>query len=181
MKNPFTKATWSPYVVGVGIGILSWITFLFMFKPLGTTTTFVRFVGFIVGIFSFEYVADSAYLSKYVAFKPAFEWQFALIVGIFVGAWVSAKLSGVTFSKIPYLWGQNFGFAPSSRKFGAFIGGSILMFGARMAGGCTLGHGVSGGLELATPSWLFVIVTFTSATIFAHILYRSGLNPSVKG
>ncbi len=28
---------WSPYTVGAGIGILSWITFYFMDKALGAT------------------------------------------------------------------------------------------------------------------------------------------------
>ncbi len=36
---------WSPYWVGAGIGILSWITFLFMDKALGVSTTMVRLAG----------------------------------------------------------------------------------------------------------------------------------------
>jgi uncharacterized membrane protein YedE/YeeE len=173
MRNPFTKAAWSPYTVGTGIGILTWFTFLIMHKAPSTTATFVRFVGFLIGIFSLEHIAYTPYFSKYVEFKPVFEWQFALVIGLFFGAWLAAKLSNVTFAYIPYLWGQNFGFSKQTRAIGAFIGGFLLLFGARLAGGCTLGHGVAGGLQLVIISWLFLCVAFTAGIISAKILYRN--------
>jgi uncharacterized membrane protein YedE/YeeE len=33
-----------------------------------------------------------------------------------------------------------------------------MMFGARLAQGCTSGHGISGSLQLAVSSWIFVVV-----------------------
>ena len=42
---------WSPYVVGAGIGILSWFTFLVSDKPIGCSTAFARKSGMIEGLF----------------------------------------------------------------------------------------------------------------------------------
>jgi uncharacterized protein len=38
--NALTKVSWSPYVVGAGIGALSWFSFATAKKPLGMTTPF---------------------------------------------------------------------------------------------------------------------------------------------
>jgi len=42
---------WSPYVVGAGIGILSWLTFLVSDKPIGCSTAFARTSGMIERLF----------------------------------------------------------------------------------------------------------------------------------
>lgn len=38
--NPMRKKSWSPYLVGAGIGVLSWFTFASVDKPIGITTAF---------------------------------------------------------------------------------------------------------------------------------------------
>ncbi|HMA63179.1 MAG TPA: hypothetical protein VKP78_11065, partial [bacterium] len=40
--NWLAQVRWSPYIVGIGIGILSWFTFLISKKALGCSTSFVR-------------------------------------------------------------------------------------------------------------------------------------------
>ena len=42
-----TQATWSPYVAGAGIGILSWLAFLLSDKGIGCSTAFARTAGMI--------------------------------------------------------------------------------------------------------------------------------------
>lgn len=172
MKNPFKKPSWSPYIAGAGVGIISWFAFLITHKVLATSTGFVRFSGFILSLFAQEHVEYNAYFSKYIRFKPVFEWQCMLLVGILIGAIVSSRMNKVSFSQIPFLWGKNFGFSTKIRALGAFIGGFLLLVGARIGGGCTLGHGVSGGLMLGTSSWFFIAVLFTTGIITANILYR---------
>ena len=53
--------------------------------------------------------------------------------------------------------------APEShvlRLLAAFVGGLLMAFGARLAGGCTSGHGISGTLQLSVGSWIAVICFF---------------------
>jgi uncharacterized membrane protein YedE/YeeE len=46
-----------------------------------------------------------------------------------------------------------------------------MLFGARLADGCTSGHGISGSLQLAVSSWVFTAVFFATATVTALALY----------
>ena len=58
----------------------------------------------------------------------------------------------------------------------AFFSGGLMMFGARLAQGCTSGHGISGTLQLAVSSWLFISVAFAVATMTVFLLYgREGV------
>lgn len=176
MKNPLTMPRWSPYVVGAGIGILSWITFAWMGKALGTSTTMVHTAAAIEGLFSQDHVYNTAYLAKYAgtaeAPKPLFEWQFALVVMMIIGAFLAARLARSKFREhVPALWEWRFGKSKTWRYLAAFAGGVVVLFGARLAGGCTSGHGISGGLQLAVSSWTFFIAMFIAGVATAFILY----------
>ncbi|MOA68345.1 putative inner membrane protein [compost metagenome] len=54
----------------------------------------------------------------------------------------------------------------------AFVGGAIMAFGARLAGGCTSGHAISGALQLSVSSWVALVCFFVAAVATAHLLYR---------
>ena len=56
----------------------------------------------------------------------------------------------------------------------AFVGGIIILYGARLAGGCTSGHGISGTLQLAVSSWVFFISMFATGIVTAALMFRSG-------
>ena len=64
--------------------------------------------------------------------------------------------------------------AVSRRRFlgGALVGGIIMGFGARWAGGCTSGHGISGTLQLVVSSWLAAICFFVSGIVTAMVIYK---------
>jgi len=177
MTGLLRKPQWSPYVVGIGIGLLSWATFYFMEKALGTSTSFVGAAGAGLCAVAPDHVAGNAYyLKEYGAkaggFKPIFDWQMALDFSLVAGAFLAAWLGG-TFRKerVPTVWAERFGPSVVKRYAAAFIGGFILIFGARMAGGCTSGHGISGGLQLAVSSWTFFISMFLSGIVTAAALF----------
>jgi uncharacterized membrane protein YedE/YeeE len=73
---------------------------------------------------------------------------------------------------VPTVWKERFGSSPVKRYAAAFLGGFLLLFGARLAGGCTSGHGISGTLQLGVSSWLFFAVMLAVAMAFAQILFR---------
>ena len=56
----------------------------------------------------------------------------------------------------------------------AFVGGIIILYGARLAGGCTSGHGISGTLQLAVSSWVFFISMFGTGIATAALMFRYG-------
>lgn len=163
------KKSWNPYVVGALIGFLSMFSFFTANKPLGVSTAFSRTAGMIEKLFAPEYVADNLYFQEKT---PKIDWQWMLVVGILIGAFLSAKLSG-DFEKVivPKLWEKRFGKKRWRRLVLSFLGGAVLLFGARLAGGCTSGHGISGTLQLAISSWIFFVVLFISGVITARIIY----------
>jgi len=82
---------WSPYIVGIGIGILSWAAFLLSDKPIGCSTAYTRTSGMIERLFQGDKVLEKPYYQK---FAPVIDWQWMLVIGVVIGAYISAKLSG---------------------------------------------------------------------------------------
>ncbi len=161
---------WSPYVVGVGIGILSWITFLISNKPIGCSTAFARTSGMIEKLFRGDKVNEKPYYKK---FAPEIDWEWMLVLGVLIGAFISATLSGTFELKwVPAMWAEAFGDAPALRWVVALVGGVILGIGARWAGGCTSGHGISGMLQLAASSWVAAICFFIGGIATAMLIMR---------
>ncbi len=125
------EARWSPYVVGIGIGILSWFTFLISNKPIACSTTFAKSSGMIEKLFRGDKVAQKAYYEK---INLKVDWQFMLVIGIVLGSFLSATLSGsFGLQWVPDLWAGTYGTNPVLRVGAAVIGGIFLGLGARWA------------------------------------------------
>jgi len=172
--NALFQRSWSPYVVGAGIGGLSWLSFATAKKPLGITTpcesTAAR-----LGQLAPQASGVNAYLVKNDE-VPRLDWEWALAAGVLLGSAISANASGDTdHGSVPRTWARTFGPSRATRFAGAFIGGAMMMFGARMAKGCTSGHGISGTLQLAASSWLFApIMAITGGFVSRRLLGKGG-------
>jgi uncharacterized membrane protein YedE/YeeE len=165
----FTLIRWSPYLVGILIGVLSWLSFLISDKPLGTSTSFVRTGGMVEKKILGDKVLEKDYYREY---KPIIDWQWMLVLGVVIGSFISAQLSGqFQFQYIPDYWLLEFGNTPILRLLSTIIGGFFLGFGARWAGGCTSGHGISGTMQLSISSWIAVICFFIGGIITAFLIY----------
>lgn len=168
--NILTEVNWSPYAVGIGIGILSWLSFLISGKPIATSTTYARTGGMIEMLITGHKARNRAYYQK---IKLKINWQWMLVLGVVIGSFLSAIISG-DFKVgvwVPSLWKSTFGGSALLRVVVAVAGGVILGFGARFAGGCTSGHGISGTLQLALSSWISAVFFFIGGIITAQIIY----------
>jgi len=164
-----TEVRWSPYAVGIGIGILSWLSFLISRKPLACSTSFARTSGMIEKLISGKKVNLKPYYQK---IGLAIDWQWMLVVGIIIGSLISALLSGdFRWQWVPSLWAATFGDNALVRIIVALVGGACIGFGARWAGGCTSGHGISGTLQLAVSSWISAICFFIGGILTAYIIF----------
>jgi len=160
---------WSPYAVGIGIGLLSCLTFILSDKPIGCSTALSRTSGMLESLIRGGKVAEKAYYKKYA---PSIDWEWMLVLGIFIGGFISAKLSGqFQVVWVPTKWAETFGYTPGLRWLFGLIGGIIMSFGARWAGGCTSGHGISGTLQLAVSSWIAAICFFISGIGTAKLIF----------
>jgi uncharacterized membrane protein YedE/YeeE len=167
---------WSPYLAGALVGLLAiasvLVTTLLMGKSnyLGASTTFVRAAGEIFNVIDPEYVADNVYFTRT---KIKIDWQFMLVIGIFLGALISSKLDkSFKLEGSPPIWRDRFGDSPWVRAVGSILGGIIAMIGARMASGCPSGHGLSGMMQLSLSSFVALPIFFLFGVIVANLLFK---------
>lgn len=167
--------SWSPYLVGALIGLLSWFSFATADKPIGITTAFENSAALVQkGVAPDLALQNPLFAERAKENKPPkIEWEWMLVLGVFCGAYASSKLSGdrQTGPHVPALWRWRFGDSAGKRYAGAFLGGLVMMLGARFAQGCTSGHGISGTMQLALASWVFAPLAFAVAIGTAYALY----------
>ena len=166
------SSRWNPYLVGALIGALSLLTFALADKPIGVSTAIAQAAGACaVPFVGAETVANNAYWAKKAV--PAWDYGSLFVVGSFFGALASALLSrSFKVESVPAVWRERFGTSVVKRLVAAFVGGVVILFGARLADGCTSGHGISGSLQLAVSSWTFFLTMFATGLLTAWILFR---------
>lgn len=165
-----TRPRWSPYLVGIGIGLLSILAFAVVNKPIGMSTQVSQASGAcMMPIVGESAVGANAYWAKE---KPQWDYGMFFVVGTIGGALISSLISrSFRLEAVPSVWRERFGGSVIKRMLAAFVGGAVMLYGARMAGGCTSGHGISGSLQLAVSSWTFFLTMFAAGAITALILF----------
>ena len=125
---------WSPYLAGGLSGLVGVLSVWFAGQYFGASTTFVRTAGLIEQVFDPERVARMQY---FVKVAPQIDWQWMFVVGIFLGALISALTSGsFKLQAVPDSWAARFGSGSTAKRaVVAFLGGTVAMFGARLADG----------------------------------------------
>jgi hypothetical protein len=169
--NPTKEEPPSAEAIGTGIGLLNTASFATAGQGLGVTTPFED----VAALAAQRLAPDATRINRYLQHRdeaPKIGWEAFLVLGVFLGSRIAAVRSGErTQRAVPPDWRRGFGPDPVLRGAGAFAGGALMMFGARMAKGCTSGHAITGNSQLAASSWLFSAVMFASAVATAHLLY----------
>jgi uncharacterized protein len=131
--NFLRRPSWSPYATGAILGMVSLFAVLTSGKFLGASTSFARTTGMLVKILSPDYVLSLPYFNKE---KPIIDWQWMMVIGILFGALLAAGISEQIKPKfVPSMWEKRFGPSRFKRWGWSFMGGILIMFGARMADG----------------------------------------------
>lgn len=167
----YPGGAWSPYLVGALIGVLSMLTFYFSNKPLGASTAYARLAGMLGSVAAPKHTKS---LKFYQDNKPAVDWEVMLVIGAILGAFLAAWQGGeLSFEWLPPMWAARFGQDTLVIRLAvALVGGILVAFGARLAGGCTSGHGISGALQLSVGSWVALICFFVGGIAAAMLMYR---------
>ena len=161
---------WSPYAVGAGIGVLSWLTFYFSDKAIGASSFYAQVSGFLGKWFAKRHTQSLAYFKDN---PPRVGWEFVFVLSTIVGGAIAAITGGEFVNEwLPPMWTARFGDSIPLRAAVALGGGILMAFGARLAGGCTSGHGISGTMQLSVASWIAVICFFIGGIAVAMTLFR---------
>lgn len=166
------------YAAGFLLGLLAILSalattfFLGKTNYLGTSTSFVRAAGYIETFFSPDTTASLGY---YISEKIKVDWQFMLVIGIAIGSFLSSMATGTfKLELVPPIWKERFGPSVGKRAVGAFLGGAVAMYGARLANGCPSGHGLSGMMQLSVSSMVALSLFFIVGAVVARMMYRGG-------
>lgn len=168
---------------GLLLGVVFFLA-VALVKPIGVSTQFVVLDGIVWDAIDGSVVTKTAegvtasnpYLAKYAKdVENPLNYNFVFVLAMMAGAFVSARLHGrLTRAErtMPALWRANFGDSPVKRYAAAFAGGFIVLYGARLAGGCTSGHMMSGMMQTAVSGYMFAAGAFLAAIPVALLIYR---------
>ena len=159
-----------PYAGGILLGLVLFATFFLTGNGLGASGGMNRLVVWVEDLFLPGHVDRTAYLTTMAGGEtnPFDSW----VVFVFLGLLLGGALSGWIFgrSKVETQRGPH---TPVKvRWLFAFIGGTFMGYGARMARGCTSGQALSGGAVLSVGSWAFMFAVFAGAYALAYFVRR---------
>lgn len=172
MHDYLRDKAWSPYMAGIVIGLLQIPAFLLVETALGASSSYVT-VAALIASWLDPSLLQIDYAAKHVALTAKNWWQVALVAGVAVGAFLSMRLSGARRQAISPIWKRALGTASLAKRYTlAFGAGFLILFGARIADGCTSGHGLSGMAQLSVGSTVAVAAMFAGAILTANLLLR---------
>ena len=177
LKTQISKEMWSPYVAGIMLGIVGLLAVLLSKTLLGASGAFESITGLIgkniaPSLFNNVYWGEEGSRSMPIM-QPGITWGVVLLVGIFFGGMLGA-LTSRTFKfrfNDDLQWKKIIGPQPWKRWTIAFIGAIVLEYAAGIAGGCTSGLAISGGMLLAPAAFLFIAGMFASGIVTALVVY----------
>lgn len=162
-----SRAALPPWLVWGGMIGLVQIFAIATVQPLGVSTAYPQLVGYLVDKVVPGFAESQPYLQKIGA---KIGWEVMLVFGIALGALLSRLLSrgdGAAACELPSLFRTSW-----ARGLAAFVGGFLILFGARLAGGCTSGHMLSGIAQLALSGFLFGAAAFATGVLTASLLLK---------
>ncbi len=164
-----TAHTWP--VMPAALALAGIIAFIFAtFGPPASSSGFVSLLKGFLGPILPDYIARKEH---YRIIPGPGSWLFAFVLGMAAGGFLGGLTLGKPIQNVPALWERRFGARPALRYAVSFLGGFLILFGARLAGGCTLGLFISGSTQLAVSGLYFGAVIFVVAMITARLVYGS--------
>ncbi|MGB0959468.1 MAG: YeeE/YedE thiosulfate transporter family protein [Halocynthiibacter sp.] len=174
---------------GLALGVIFFLAVLLV-KPIGVSTQFVILDGIAWSAIDADvvqktedgYTSSNAYLAKsngkYAKnIANPMNYSFVFVVAMIIGGAISAMARGgltPAEKQMPALWRENFGDSTTKRYVVAFLGGFIVLYGARLAGGCTSGHMMSGMMQTSLSGYIFAMGAFGAAVPTAIALFKKG-------
>lgn len=159
----------SPYVTGVGIGLVLLAAFAVMGRGLGASGAFSSVAAAGVAAVAPAHAAANPATAEYLGTGgPLRDWLVVEILGVVLGGFASAWLAGRLGGGVER--GPRVG--DGARLAYAAGGGMVMGIGAKLARGCTSGQALTGGALLSVGSWLFIAAAFAAAYAAAPLFRR---------
>jgi uncharacterized protein len=168
----FRNELWSPYVAGVLLGVVGVLAVWLADSLLGASGAFESVAGMLG-----KALAPQTFNVMYFNFimPTGITWAVILLLGVIIGGAIGALTSRtwkIRWNTDDKQWKAIIGPQLWKRWVIAFFGAIILEYGAGIAGGCTSGLAISGGMLLAPAAFLFIAAMFASGILTTLLVYR---------
>lgn len=163
------KSPLSWWVAGLLLGLIQ-VAAIGLYKPLGVSTQFVVADAKVINRISPDYAQSHPLISSDKYQKIGYGWwlDIGLIIGAFAAALATRRWK---YSTAPVWWHVNRTHSIMGRFVTCFIGGFLILLGARFARGCTSGQFASGWAQLSLSVIPFTITLFGFGMLIAYIVY----------
>lgn len=168
LRGSLRRVPWSPYAAGALLGATTALTLMVAHRPLAVSAAFDKLAAY-PGRALFP---NSPYYAHVMT--PGVSFHVWLVLGLFLGALLSALLARTfRLRSLPDRgWSEAFGTRFEVRAVIAFVGAMLVQIGAGIAGGCTSGLAISGGVVMAPGAFVFVGGMFAAGIPVALLVGR---------
>lgn len=161
----------NPYLGGILLGLVLFASFFISGNGLGASGGLNRLLVVVEDWIAPEHVDRTPYLLEMAGGErnPLDSWVVFIALGVVAGGFVSGLIHGrvrLETNRGPQITARQ-------RWLLAFVGGSLMGYGARLARGCTSGQALSGGAVLSVGSWAFMFAVFGGAYMLAYFLRKA--------
>lgn len=140
---------------GVFIGILNILSYAVK-KPLGVSSSYLAADALGMKAVGCPAIVDNDYLQEH----SKVDYQLIMVIFMAIGGLVSAILFGRSRGKL---------IRSPADALTQIAGGFLMLFGARIAKGCTSGNILSGLAQMSLSSLLFTVTTFLAGAVIAKL------------
>ena len=153
--------------LGIAFGLVSAASIL-LYGPIGVSGTYPRLLGWLTGLIDPELAAENVYFQKIGSLlKP----ETFIVLGLPIGGFLAARMAKTKAPACEFVHAGEHR-TPARRYRDAFLGGFLILFGARLAGGCTSGHIISGMTQLAVSGMIFGAAVFATGIFTAKMIRK---------
>lgn len=154
--------------LGILFGLLSGVSIV-LWGPIGVSGTYPRVIGSVLRRVTPEWAASNPYLVKMgTALTPETMLLIGLVIGAVIARFVFRSPQAAPVAAAEFVHANET--TRRRRYVNAFLGGVLILFGARLAGGCTSGHIISGITQLSISSMIFAAGVFGAGIFTAKTL-----------
>jgi hypothetical protein len=164
--KPYTN----PYVAAFWLGIVLFLAFFMTGNGLGASGGINRLLVVVEDAIAPGHVDRVPYLIDMAGgdTNPLDSWVVFVTIGTVFGGFFSGWQHGRIKPEV--VRGPNT--SVRTRLIFAFIGGTLMGYGARLARGCTSGQALSGGAVLSVGSWAFMFAVFAGGYAVAYFVRK---------
>ena len=163
----------NPYFAGMGIGIALFMGFFFVGKGFGDSGALTRFFAYMMSQIAPSYTDTLVYFKRYLSTSghPLFNW----VIFVLLGSMLGGLISGMRGRRMKMEFTKGDHTTKGRRVTTALIGGVLVAFGTRIAGGCVTGLAINGGAVLSVAGWLFFVSLVAAGMVVAFVIRKEWL------